>query len=307
MAVLTTTRQKRTAWIEWLDRCLDGKFVNQLFFGKTIGGVPDVWADAIVALELTLRAGGYTPKSAWSYNFRGIGGASCTCSSSGKCSLHGQGIAIDIDPRLNPYIRTSVFRWTSTAFTPAQVALLEGIRNTKGEQLWFWGGRWNSIKDYMHWETNVDPGSTEVDWATVPGATQGDGVTITPKSPAIHVAELQKIMAEEFDADNGTWDPLEGKSQFDDQSFEAGEDGDWGDTCTDNVIAMQQALGYAENGSLVDDYLWQIITVRNYSGGETDLSNYYTKGQVFNRDQTYSKARADDRFITIGEGVKIVK
>ncbi len=176
MAVLTGTRAKRNAWIEWLDHCRGGKFTNQLFFGKTIGGVPDVWADAIVALERAQRAGGYTPRSAWAYNFRGIGGATCTCSNFGRCSLHGNGIAIDQDPRLNPLIRTSTFRWSDTAFTPAQIALIEGIRNTKGEQMWSWGGRWNSIKDYMHFEANVDPGSTDVDWTTVPGETGETGV-----------------------------------------------------------------------------------------------------------------------------------
>ncbi len=175
MAVLTSTRQKRDAWIEWLDHCRGGRFTNQSFFGKTIGGVPDVWASAIVALESALRVGGYTPKSAWAYNFRGIGGATCTCSNFGRCSLHGNGIAIDIDPRLNPFIRTTTFRWSDTAFTPEQIGFVEGILNTKGEQLWFWAGRWSSIKDYMHFETNVDPGSTDVDWTTVPK--EGEDVT----------------------------------------------------------------------------------------------------------------------------------
>ncbi len=174
MAVLTGTRAKRAAWIEWLDHCRGGTFTNQLFFGKTIGGVPDVWADAIVALEMALQAGSYMPRSAWAYNFRGIGGATCTCSNFGRCSLHGNGIAIDIDPRLNPLIRTSTFRWSDTAFTPQQIALIEGMLNTKGEALWDWGGRWGSIKDYMHFEANVDPGSTDVDWTTVPGETEGE-------------------------------------------------------------------------------------------------------------------------------------
>lgn len=175
MAVLTSTRQRREAWIEWLDHCRGGMFTNQLFFGKTIGGVPDVWAPAIVALELALQAGDYTPRSAWAYNFRGIGGATCTCSNFGRCSLHSNGIAIDIDPRLNPLIRTSTFRWSDTAFTPEQIAFVEGIGNTKSEQMWSWGGRWGSIKDYMHFEANVDPGSTDVDWTTVPGeGEQGD-------------------------------------------------------------------------------------------------------------------------------------
>ncbi len=205
MAVLIGTRQKRDAWIEWLDHCRDGKFTNQLFFGKTIGGVPDVWADGIVALEMAMVAGSYMPKSAWAYNFRGISGATCTCSNYGRCSLHGLGIAIDIDPRLNPFIRTSTFRWRDTAFTPEQIALIEGIRNTKGEQFWFWGGRWNSIKDYMHFEANVDPGSTDVDWTTVPGETGVDmwlhGLDIgTKNEPSVkdpRVGTLQAMLVAE--------------------------------------------------------------------------------------------------------------
>ncbi len=194
MAVLTGTRQRREAWIEWLDHCRGGKFANQLFFGKTIGGVPDVWAPAIVALEQALQAGGYTPKSAWAYNFRGIGGATCTCSDFGRCSLHSNGIAIDIDPRLNPLIRTSTFRWSDTAFTPEQIAFVEGIDNTKGEQMWSWGGRWGSIKDYMHFEANVDPGSTDVDWTTVPGDTGED----MPLSEA-DLEAIRGLIREELD------------------------------------------------------------------------------------------------------------
>lgn len=173
MAVLTGTRAKRAAWIEWLDHCRGGRFTNQLFFDKTIGGVPEVWADAIVALEMAMQAGDYTPRSAWAYNFRGIAGATCTCSNFGRCSLHGNGIAIDIDPRLNPFVRKD-FSWDDTAFTSGQIALIEGILNTKGEQIWSWGGRWGSVKDYMHFETNVDPGSTDVDWTSVPGETEGE-------------------------------------------------------------------------------------------------------------------------------------
>jgi hypothetical protein len=173
MARLTTTSQKRTAWISWLDKCRNGDWANPSFFGRTIGGVPVPWVDAIRALEAALKAGGYTPKSAWAYNFRGIGGKSCSCSSYGNCSLHGFGIAIDIDPRINPYVRSSNFSWASTAFSPNQIALIEGIKNTKGEQVWFWGGRWFSIKDYMHFEAYVDPASTAINWSTVPGEPTG--------------------------------------------------------------------------------------------------------------------------------------
>lgn len=171
MAVLTSTSSKRNAWIQWLDHCSgrNGSWSNPTFFGRTIGGVPTPAVGAYAALEQALKATGYTPRSRWAYNFRGISGKPCSCSSYGYCSLHGNGIAIDIDPNLNPYIATSTFSWAKTAFTPAQIAAVEGIKNTKGEQIWFWGGRWRSIKDYMHFELQVDPGSVVVNWATVPG------------------------------------------------------------------------------------------------------------------------------------------
>ena len=248
MALLTTTRQKRDAWIEWLDRCGSGKFVNQLFFGKTIGGVPDVWAEAFVALEQALVVGGYMPRSAWSYNFRGIGGASCTCSNFGNCSLHGQGIAIDIDPRLNPFIRTTAFRWSDTAFTEEQIAFIEGIRNTKGEQLWFWGGRWNSIKDYMHFEAHVDPESTEVDWSTVPN---GGYVELTR---ATKVDDGNPALAGNFE-----------------EMQEAGV-----------MTTHTQPGGIAFNDELATFLLkfedW-LVAKYGLTEGPPDLSAFYTKGQ----------------------------
>ena len=215
MAVLTGTAAKRAAWIQWLGRCRGGRFVDQHFFGKTIGGVPEPWADAVVALELAFRATGYHPRSAWAYNFRGIGGAHCSCSNYGSCSLHANGIAIDIDPVLNPYKSTSTFRWSDTAFTPTQIAAVEGIKNTKGEQVWEWGGRWRTIKDYMHFEARVDPSSTEIDWSTVPGKGSNPiGVTMSflplehmdrissaeAKAQRSDVAAIQALMNRAFGA-----------------------------------------------------------------------------------------------------------
>ncbi len=281
MAVLTTTTAKRNAWIKYLDHCRGGVFVDQYFFGKTIGGVADVWVDAIIALEMAMRAGGYgVPKSTWAYNFRGIGGAPCSCSNFGSCSLHGGQGAIDIDPNENPYKATSTFRWSDTKFTEPQIKLIEGIRNTKGEQLWFWGGRWNSIKDYMHFEPNVDPGSTAVDWSTVP---DGDEMRLTRGSEGRAVAEWQKIMAEAFGQDNGAWDPYEepvgtvGVSAYDGQKFGAGEDGDFGGTAETNTKNVQGVLKMAKTGT-VDDVLWDAGVRKAYGGGAGEPGPQGPKG-----------------------------
>lgn len=277
MAVLASTSKKRGAWLDWLDRCRDGVFVNTLFFGKTIGGVPDPWADAIVALEMALRAGGYTPRSAWAYNFRGIGGAPCSCSNFGRCSLHGQGIAIDIDPKLNPFLVTKVFRWSDTAFTPEQIAFVEGIRNTKGEQLWFWAGRWKSIKDYMHFEANVDPGSTDVDWTTVPDKEDEETMiraAMQAQAPAYY-EWLQGVTTYPKGNNPGYW----GKT-----GLPGGPADDEWDNPTDDFPTVLDELYTASisAGALVQPSV----------GSPPD---YYTKGQ------------SDDRFVNIGEGVKIVK
>lgn len=173
MGILTSTSQKRTAWRAWADHCgFGGDYVDISFMGRrTIGGVPNVSVDGYRAMEMALNATGYQAKSVWAYNFRKITGTSkpCTCAELGGCSGHGIFGAVDIDPRQNPYLRTRTFRWSDTKFTPAQIAAVEAIRNTRGEQWWFWGARWNTIKDYMHFEPNIDPRSTAVDWSTVPG------------------------------------------------------------------------------------------------------------------------------------------
>jgi hypothetical protein len=178
MAVLSTTQRRRDAWAAagFLGRCRSGAWADPTFYGKKIGGVPAPLVDAYRALELALMATGYVAESRWAYNFRQITGGSkpCTCSSYGGCSPHAFGIAIDIDPAQNPYT-SAAFSWSKTKFTPAQIEAVEAIRNTKGEQVWQWGGRWSSVRDYMHFEVQVDPGSVSIDWSTVAGASGGGG------------------------------------------------------------------------------------------------------------------------------------
>lgn len=201
MAILTGTTARRNAWIQWLDHCKgrNGTWVNILFYGKTIGGVPSPAVDAYRALETVLKATGYEAKSRWAYNFRGIGGASCTCGSYGECSLHGNGIAIDIDPVQNPYIRTSTFSWSKTKFTPTQIAVVKAILNTEGEQMWDWGGWWRTIKDYMHFELQVYPASCQVDWKTVKGYTgtptiEGDDMLKMNQKAGAEGVDLQQFL-----------------------------------------------------------------------------------------------------------------
>lgn len=301
MAVLTGTRAKRDAWIEWLDHCLrsDGAWANPLFFGKVVGGVPVPWVDALRALEMAFQAGGYFPRSAWSYNFRGISGAVCTCSVYGKCSLHGSGIAIDIDPRLNPYISTSRFSWSATAFTPEQIALVEGIRNTKGEQVWFWGGRWRTIKDYMHFEANVDPGSADIDWSTVPGggAQNGEemlygldigkvGESSKPDAPAHRVLQAF-LVSQGFDL--GAWGP-----------HGDGVDGRPGDDTRKALHDWKISVGITSETSGGESVIGDYEMAAIYAAGaaaqvDVDLSDYPKKSEVYTRSQ------ANKRFALVSQ------
>lgn len=178
MAEVVSTSALRRAWQYWLDRCHQAPWSNPTFYGRTIGGVPTPWVDAVKALESALKATGYQAKSRWAYNFRGIGGRPCSCGNPGYCSLHAYGIAIDIDPAENPFIGGG-FSWSKTKFTPTQIAAVEAIKNTKGEQMWTWGGRWQAKQDYMHFQARVDPQSTHVDWSTVVGEEQGEIETMS--------------------------------------------------------------------------------------------------------------------------------
>lgn len=181
MAILRGSAAKRSAWSRWLGNCSTGRKANPTFYGKTIGGWPDVAVDALLALETALKATGYQATSRWAYNFRKITGSSlpCSCSDARGCSLHAYPIAIDIDPAQNPYTSTA-FSWSRTKFTSAQIKAVEAIRNTKGEQVWEWGGRWSSVRDYMHFELQVDPASVAINWSTVQGHSGGGGGGTTP-------------------------------------------------------------------------------------------------------------------------------
>lgn len=141
-----------------------GSWSDPTFYGKPIGGVPTVAVDAFYALERALKSEGYQAQSVWAYNSRPI-------ASSGKPSLHGYGIAIDIDPNENPQADVPPF---SGKFTQAQVDAVMGIRLSNGKRPWWWGGYWSGITlpDLMHWQMDCSPAeATTIDWTTVPGAT----------------------------------------------------------------------------------------------------------------------------------------
>jgi hypothetical protein len=139
-----------------------------LMWGKEVGGVPIAAKPAFEALEMALTAVGYLPvRGHWVERLcsqGGIGGQTCQSSGAG-CSLHNYRVAIDIEPTLNPQSPGLPF---AGKIQLGDVGAVTGIRNVYGEQMWSWGGYW-SIPDRMHFQINVPPSRTQVDWTTVKG------------------------------------------------------------------------------------------------------------------------------------------
>lgn len=94
------------------------------------------------------------------FNYRTIAGTN-------RLSKHGQGLAVDINPRYNPCVRTkngitTVEPQNGSAYVDRNADFSYKI--TEGDlclQLFWehgftWGGSWNSVKDYQHFEKAVD-------------------------------------------------------------------------------------------------------------------------------------------------------
>lgn len=163
---MASTSTKRLWWAPWVCQ-KQGKFPWIEILGKRTPVNP-MTMDAWKAFSAVLQAKGYIAQSVWNYNCRQITGGS-------KYSLHAYGIATDVDPRLNPFLRTSSFSWGKTVFTKEQVDAVLGIKTLTGKTVFMWGGYWSTIKDYMHWEVDVSPKDLDpvlgggIDWSTVDG------------------------------------------------------------------------------------------------------------------------------------------
>ena len=95
------------------------------------------------------------------FNYRLIAGTN-------KLSNHGKGLAIDINPRINPCVKKGKVEPAN-----GKVYKNRNVKNCKGKYAKYmihksdkvykifrkygftWGGDWNSLKDYQHFEYNV--------------------------------------------------------------------------------------------------------------------------------------------------------
>jgi peptidoglycan L-alanyl-D-glutamate endopeptidase CwlK len=82
------------------------------------------------------------------FNYRVVEGTT-------KLSNHALGRAIDINPLLNPYIRNGTVEPLGAKYDPSVPGTIvaDGIVvKAFKERGWTWGGDWNSLKDYQHFE-----------------------------------------------------------------------------------------------------------------------------------------------------------
>ncbi|HZM25854.1 MAG TPA: M15 family metallopeptidase, partial [Gemmatimonadales bacterium] len=166
-----TSSQVRKAWRAYAGA--KHRMVPLRLFGRWNPPVNPLTVDAWRALERALGASNYDVHRAWVFVGRSIAGTQTH-------SLHAYGLAIDIDHakptcnvnRATPDHRKVRFssaatkegrcqdvrdRKADTSFTRDQVAAVEAIRTVDGHQVFVWGGRWQNIKDTMHFEINVTP------------------------------------------------------------------------------------------------------------------------------------------------------
>lgn len=120
-------------------------------------------ASAFRTLAAILGRHGYRARSAGGYNDRDIAGTTTP-------SMHAYGLAVDVDPDINPDGST-----LRTALPTAAVAEIVGLRTPGGDRVFRWGGDWDddartphTYYDAMHFEIQASPGELgsfqDVEW-----------------------------------------------------------------------------------------------------------------------------------------------
>lgn len=217
---MVTTTQLRIWWADY--RCIkstSSQVVAISLFGRNAGYCPKPMVGPFQALERALVATDYTDvRSVWIPREcpAGIGGATCQPDGSG-CTLHNYKIAVDIDPfaQGNPHFEKpygSGWDFDDCKITRRQVDAVEAIRNVHGEQVFRWLG-W-LIGDTMHFEPQVKPSRTEIDWDTVAQPTTGGSMPalpITPNSTTEDIRALQLMLIQTYSPEpkvkpSGSWD-----------------------------------------------------------------------------------------------------
>jgi hypothetical protein len=76
-----------------------------------------------------------------------------------KMSQHSWGRAVDINPRLNPYLRDDLVLPPDATYDPQVPGTIveDGpVVHAFESRGWTWGGRWTNLKDYHHFEKRAE-------------------------------------------------------------------------------------------------------------------------------------------------------
>jgi peptidoglycan LD-endopeptidase CwlK len=85
------------------------------------------------------------------FNYRNIKGTKVI-------SLHSKGIAIDINPLLNPQVKHGEVSPPDAVYDPSKPGTLTAnsvVVKSFLKRGWQWGGQWHSSKDYQHFEKKI--------------------------------------------------------------------------------------------------------------------------------------------------------
>jgi lysozyme family protein len=167
--VALSTAQQRTNWRAF--ECRE-ELLTRIVFGPEELRVAPPTAPVFQALAAVLASHNYVihASDTSSYCCRAITGGSGP-------SLHSYGIAVDVNASTNPYKKTPDSRAVrfsqqatqearardvrlgiaDTDMTPEMIADVEAIVTHSGKRALQWGGRWETIKDPMHFEITVTP------------------------------------------------------------------------------------------------------------------------------------------------------
>ena len=87
-----------------------------------------------------------------SFNYRFLSGAKIL-------SMHASGLAIDINPKQNPYIKNGSISPDGSEYqldAKGTICPDSEIVNIFKEKGWSWGGDWKSLKDYQHFQKTLE-------------------------------------------------------------------------------------------------------------------------------------------------------
>jgi hypothetical protein len=87
-----------------------------------------------------------------SFNYRFISGSRIL-------SMHANGLAIDINPKQNPYVKNGTSIPVGSEYKLKNMGTIEPdskIVKVFKEKGWTWGGDWKSLKDYQHFQKKIE-------------------------------------------------------------------------------------------------------------------------------------------------------